>query len=101
MLPHELRILAERTQDKNDAQLLWRAANQLEILYSNLNLPPEESKINTLEAARLQGERKLLLATIYHTNGNKSAAARRLRISREALYKTLKKHKMEFLLCKH
>jgi DNA-binding NtrC family response regulator len=95
MLPHELRLLAERTQDKNDAQLLWRAANQLEILYSNLNLPPEESKINTLEAARLQGERKLLLTIIYRTNGNKSAVARRLNISRQALYKTLKKHKME------
>ena len=95
-LPQDLKRLADRTESEKDARLLWRAAIQLEVLYQSMGMPDENAcptgQLPTLEAARLNGEKRLLLNVIFQTNGNKAAAARRLRISRVAVYKTLKKH---------
>ena len=98
-LPHGLRELAARTTNEQDAGLLWRAARQLETLYGTCGIPLDEDVIPEpllpdLEAARRQGERRMLLSVLFSTKGNKSAAARRLRISRVALYKSLMKHEL-------
>ena len=88
-LSHSLRQLASRLPDA-DANLLWRAANQLDALQTGMETPQEH--VETLQQARDRGERKCLLAVLLEVRGNRTWAADRLRISRTALYKVLRKH---------
>ena len=99
-LPHSLRELATRTSDDSDANLLWRAAKQLELLYANYGIFIDKTIPQNLSEARMDGERRLLLRTLFQTKGNKTAAAAQLNISRVAFYKQLRRHKIDEQLCK-
>ena len=90
-LSHSLRLLANRLP-ADDARLLWRAANQLESFQELLKCCERGKPAVTLQEARDVGERKHLLAVLFSVNGSRSWAADRLRISRTALYKVLRKH---------
>jgi len=88
-LPHSLRQLANRLPP-DDAQVAWLAANQLDSFRTAMGeLMSEEG---TLQEARDRGERTRLLAVLIDVRGNRSWAADKLRISRAALYKVLRKH---------
>jgi DNA-binding NtrC family response regulator len=90
-LTHQIRLLANRLPP-DDAQVLWRAANQLESLQVGMGEQDKSESATTLQAARDVGERKHLLAVLFEVRGNRTWAADRLRISRTALYKVLRKH---------
>jgi transcriptional regulator with PAS, ATPase and Fis domain len=73
--------------------LVWRAANQLEALQAGIGEVVESDE--TLKQARDRGEKTRLLAVLLHAGGNKTWAADRLRISRTALQKVLRKHRLK------
>jgi len=89
-LSHSLRDIALRLPD-DDAQVLWRAANQLEAFQAGVG-ELKTIPIETLQEARDIGERQHLLSVLSEVRGNRSWAAGRLKISRTALYKALRKH---------
>jgi DNA-binding NtrC family response regulator len=90
-LSHSLRDIAQRLPG-DDAQVLWRAANQLESFQEGMGECDKSEPAATLQQARDIGERKRLLAVLIEVRGNRTWAADRLRISRTALYKVLRKH---------
>ena len=90
-LTHQIRLLANRLPP-DDAQVLWRAANQLESFQAGMGEQDKIEPAATLKEARDVGERKCLLAVLLDVRGNRTWAADRLRISRTALYKVLRKH---------
>jgi len=91
-LSDQLRRLASRLSD-DDGCLVWRAANQLEALQAGIGEAVESDE--TLKQARDRGEKTRLLAVLLHVGGNRTWAANRLRISRTALQKVLRKHRLK------
>jgi transcriptional regulator of acetoin/glycerol metabolism len=91
-ITNQLRRIADRL-DGEDAKTVWRAAKQLESLHTALGHVDESPETPcTLQQARDRGEKRRLLAVLLEVCGNRSWAADRLKISRTAFYKALRKH---------